>query len=97
VQSWFHCNRTNDRQHNHVNDRDTLRQYDPALAKLLEEVFRNNDWLYVPPSRRKEPQHLAGYNRSQAPTFRWSERISSPRQNDKLKPADSSQTPTGGP
>jgi hypothetical protein len=97
VQSWFHCNRTNDRQHNHVNDRDTLRQYDPALAKLLEEVFHNNDWFYVPPSQRKEPQHLAGYSRSQAPTFRWSERISPPRQNDKPEPADSSQTPTGGP
>lgn len=96
VQSWFHCNRTNDRQHNHVNDRATLRQYDASLTKLLEEVFRNNDWLYVVPSRRKEAAHLAGYDRSHAPTFRWSERFQPRREEDKSKPAPGPAKPGEG-
>ena len=79
VQSWFHCNRTNDRQHNHVNSREVLRQYDPPLARLLEEVFRNNTWVYTPPSQRTSPEHLSGFDRRLAPTFRWSDRFSQPR------------------
>jgi hypothetical protein len=78
VQSWFHCNRTNDRQHNHVNSREVLRQYDPPLARLLEEVFRNNTWVYTPPSQRTSPEHLRGFDRRLAPTFRWSDRFSQP-------------------
>ncbi|GBD35885.1 hypothetical protein HRbin36_01000 [bacterium HR36] len=91
VQSWFHCNRTNDRQHNHVNDRMTLRQYDPALAKLLAEVYGNNEWVYIPPSQRKEAAHLAGYDRSRAPTFRWDNRIGSPPPGSQGKPSGASQ------
>ncbi len=71
VQDWFHCNRTNVRDHNHVNSRAQLREYDPELAKLMEEVFRNNDWVYTFPSLRKEPLHLAGFDRTTAPKFAW--------------------------
>ncbi|MCS7166832.1 MAG: hypothetical protein RMI91_08865 [Gemmatales bacterium] len=94
VQVWFHCNRTNDRQHNHVNDRDTLRRYDESLAKLLEEVFRQNDWLYVPPSRRSDPAHLKGFDRSQAPTFRWNLRIRRESAEDQSKPSTEPSKPS---
>jgi len=72
VQSWFHCNRTNDAQHNSVNSRPTLRDYDPAMVKLLEEVFVHNEWVYTPPSKRPQAAHLAGFDRAQAPKFSWS-------------------------
>ena len=34
VQSWFDTNRENDSQHNHVDTREELKQYDPEVAKL---------------------------------------------------------------
>jgi hypothetical protein len=72
VQSWFDCNRKADRsQHNGVNTREKLKEYDPPLAKLLEEVFKDNEWRYVRPDRRKEPGHLAGYDPKKAPKFAW--------------------------
>jgi hypothetical protein len=71
VQSWFDCNRSSDRQHNGIATRAKLKEYDPRLAQLLAEVFRNNDWRYLPPSRRPEPGHLAGYDRSKSPRFVW--------------------------
>src|SRR5262245_44544894 len=75
VQSWFHCNRTNDGQHNHVNTRAEVTKYDPRLAKLLGEVFKDNDWIYTAPRDRKEPLHLAGYDRSEAPRFVWPKEV----------------------
>jgi hypothetical protein len=71
VQSWFDCNRPRDSQHNDVRTREKLREYDPRLAALLAEVFRDNDWRYVPPAARKEPGHLAGYDPARAPRFSW--------------------------
>lgn len=68
VQSWFACNRPTDP----VNDRVTLATYDPPLAALLGEVFRDNPWTYVRPDRRDPPSaHLAGFDRTMAPTFVW--------------------------
>jgi hypothetical protein len=72
VQSWFDTNRENDAQHNHVNTRNEIKTYDPALAGLLAEVFGDGPWRYVRPSIRPEKGHLEGFDRSQAPTFRWS-------------------------
>jgi len=71
VQSWFHCNRVNDNQHNHVNSREELKEYDPALAALLAEVFPRNDWIYTRPRQRRDAAHLRGYDRSLAPKFAW--------------------------
>jgi hypothetical protein len=76
VQSWFHCNRTNDDQHNHINTRADLRKHDPRLAKLLEEAFPKNDWLYVKPALRRKKEHLEGYDPSKAPTFSWPDAMS---------------------
>ncbi len=70
VQSWFDNNRENDDQHNHVNTRAELTAYDLGLAALLQEVFRSTELAYTKPASRLTG-HLAGYDPSGAPTFRW--------------------------
>lgn len=71
VQSWFDTNRENDSSHNHVNTREELKAYDPALAKLVEEVCGDGSWRYQRPAERAEPEHLTGFDRSRAPRFSW--------------------------
>jgi hypothetical protein len=72
VQSWFGTNRENDHDHNHVNTRDELKEYDPRLAGLIEESFPNNDWQYVRPDQRPEASaHLKSFDRAAAPRFAW--------------------------
>ena len=75
VQSWFDTNRENDGSHNHVDTREELEEYDPALAKLLAEVFGDGPWRYRKPSERSELAHLEGFDRSAAPRFAWPERL----------------------
>lgn len=75
VQSYFACNRTNDRDHNHVNSRQDLLRYDPDLAKLIAEVFRDADWTYVRPEKRTDKAHLQGLDTSKMPAFVWPERL----------------------
>lgn len=73
VQSWFGTNRENDHDHNHVNTRDELKEYDPRLAKLVAEAFPDNNWTYVRPDKRspEDAPHLKGFNRAAAPKFVW--------------------------
>lgn len=71
VQSWFDCNQVKNPVHNGARTREQLAEYDPDLAKLLASVFVHNEWRYQRPADRKEPGHLAGYDASQAPRFRW--------------------------
>jgi Xaa-Pro aminopeptidase len=71
VQSWFDTNRQNDSQHNHVDTREELKQYDPEVAKLCAEVFGDEPWRYVRPDQRKDKAHLAGYDPAHAPVFQW--------------------------
>jgi hypothetical protein len=71
VQSWFGTNRENDHDHNHVNTPEELKEYDPGVAKLCEEIFGADVYQYQHPARRKEPGHLAGYDPAEAPTFAW--------------------------
>ena len=71
VQSWFDCNQVKNPVHNGVRPREQLTEYDPELAKLLASVFTHNEWRYQRPADRKEPAHLAGYDASKAPRFRW--------------------------
>jgi hypothetical protein len=75
VQSWFSNNRENDHDHNHVNTRAELVEYDPALAKLCEEVFGRTELVYVRPTERAEKGHLTGYDFAKSPTFRWPEEL----------------------
>ena len=73
VQSWFETNRENDAQHNHVNTREELREYDPTLAALVEEVYGDRPWRYRKPGQRPEREngHLAQKNLENAPRFTW--------------------------
>lgn len=47
VQSYFDCNNPADSQHNEVNTREELAEYDPALFELIDEVFSGTPWRYV--------------------------------------------------
>lgn len=75
VQSWFNDNRENDHDHNHVNTRKELIEYDPGLAKLCKEIFGTRMWTYTKPITRLHQAHLKGYEPSNAPTFSWPERL----------------------
>ncbi len=74
VQSWFDDNRENDHDHNHVNTRAELIEYDPGLAALCREVFGDTELRYTKPTTRLHG-HLEGYDPAQAPTFEWPERL----------------------
>lgn len=74
VQSWFDNNRENDHDHNHVNTRSELIEYDPRLASLCREVFGDTEFRYIKPQNRLHG-HLEGYDPAQAPTFKWPDRL----------------------
>jgi len=74
VQSWFDNNRQDDHDHNHVNTRQELIEYDPGLADLCKEVFGETQLRYTKPQTRLS-DHLSGYDPSTAPTFVWPDRI----------------------
>ncbi|MEM9017592.1 MAG: hypothetical protein AAGC68_11305 [Verrucomicrobiota bacterium] len=71
VQSWFDTNRENDDEHNHVNTREELLDYDPRLATLIESVFGDSRWRYLGPGERDSDSHLVGFNMEAAPEFAW--------------------------
>ncbi|MFK7820803.1 MAG: hypothetical protein AB8G99_18940 [Planctomycetaceae bacterium] len=70
VQSWFNNNRKPDHDHNHVDTRRELIEYDSALASLCQEVFGETEVAYTKPTTRLTG-HLAGYDPAKAPTFKW--------------------------
>lgn len=74
VQSWFDNNREDDHDHNHVNTRDELLEYDPELAALCREVFRDTELRYSKAVTRLDG-HMHGYDPSAAPTFQWPDRL----------------------
>lgn len=74
VQSWFDDNRVNDHDHNHVNTREELKEYDAGLAAMCEEVFGKTILKYTKPVTRLTG-HLEGYDPAKAPTFAWPERL----------------------
>ncbi len=73
AQSWFDCNRANDREHGPIDTRDKLKPYDPDVVKLLVEVFGDTPWRYTKPARRPaaEREHLAGFDPAKAGHFAW--------------------------
>ena len=73
AQDWFDDNRENDALHNHVNTRQELKEYDPALAQLCREVFGDKAWRYHKPTARpaEDCRHLTGLQRSGLPQFQW--------------------------
>lgn len=76
VQSWFGTNRENDHDHNHVNTRAELIEYDKPIADLCAEVFGKNDWVYQRPDHpsRKDEPHLKNLDRSKLRPFKWSKK-----------------------
>lgn len=74
VQSWFDDNRVNDHDHNHVNTREELLDYDPGLAAMCREVFGDTEMKYSKPATRLT-DHMVGYDPAKAPTFVWPERL----------------------
>ncbi len=73
VQSWFDDNAPPDALHNEIRTRVKLKEYDPTLAKLCEEVFGDGEWRYKRPAERKpeEIAHLKDYDPKKLPRFRW--------------------------
>jgi len=78
VQSWFDNNRQEDHDHNHVDTRAELLDYDPGLAALCREVFGDTELKYTKPATRLTG-HLAGYDPAKAPTFVWPPRLQQAR------------------
>lgn len=78
VQSWFDNNRENDHDHNHVNTREELIDYDPRLADICRDVFGDTELRYTKPSTRLNG-HLKGYDPVGAPTFEWPQRLDDAR------------------
>lgn len=74
VQSWFDNNRENDHDHNHVNTRAELLEYDPGLAAICREVFGDTVIKYTKPATRLTA-HMTGYDPAKAPTFSWPSRL----------------------
>ncbi len=72
VQSWFDTNRPPDHQHNHVDTREELQEYDPKLAALIQSVYGDRPWRYRRPADRPHARHLRGFDPTTAPTFEWS-------------------------
>ena len=79
VQSWFDNNRSNDAEHNDVDTREELIAYDPLLAGLCREVFGDTELRYTKPSTRLHG-HLAGYDPTRAPSFKWPPRLQAAQQ-----------------
>jgi len=75
VQCWFDDNAPPDALHNEVRTRVRLKEYDPRLARLCEEVFGDSTWRYLRPSQREpaERSHLVNYDPKALPRFRWRE------------------------
>lgn len=74
VQSWFDNNRPPDHDHNFVDTRKELKEYDPGLAALCEEVFGETELVYTKPTTRLHG-HMEGYDPESAPEFKWPERL----------------------
>ena len=74
VQSWFDNNREDDHDHNHVNTRQELLEYDPRLAAICQEVFGDTVLKYTKPATRLDG-HLSGYDPTLAPAFQWPQRL----------------------
>ena len=91
VQSWFDNNRTNDHDHNHVDTRTELLEYDPGLAELCREVFGDTVLKYTKPATRLT-DHLTGYDPKSAPTFVWPKRLIGTRADIRKKAQDRDRT-----
>lgn len=94
VQIWFECNPPKARHdHTDINTRAELKDYDPRIYKLLEEVFGENDYKYVFPKDREDKAHLAKWDFDNAPSFAWPERLA--KIDTRPKPKNDETTQSG--
>ena len=59
-----------DHDHNHIETRKQLKDYDPGGYKFLKEkVFKDeeDEWRFVSPRERAGKDHLKGYDPAKAP------------------------------
>lgn len=94
VQSWFDDNRENDHDHNHVNTRAELKEYDPRLAALCGEVFGDTEFRYTKPVTRLHG-HLAGYDPAAAPKFEFPPRLTEAKRMIRAAAEKRSETAAG--
>ena len=59
----------------HIRTRKQLKKHLPEFAKLLDDSFRQNRWVYTPPAKRLDQPHLRGYDPTKAPVFRWPKKV----------------------
>ncbi|MGK0188856.1 MAG: hypothetical protein ACI9R3_004670 [Verrucomicrobiales bacterium] len=83
-------NRPPAHDHNHVNTRKELIEYDPGLADLCREVFGDTKLTYTKPATRLHG-HLKGYDPSKAPTFEWPERLKKAKEEIRRKAQERSK------
>ena len=94
VQSWFDNNRESDHDHNHVNTRAELLEYDPGLAAMCREVFGDTELKYTKPATRLTG-HMAGYDPAKAPKFVWPERLAQAKESIRNKARQRDATANG--
>jgi hypothetical protein len=82
VQSWFNNNRPPDSDHNHVDTREELKQYDPELAAICEEVYGKTTLVYTKPTTRLHG-HMKDYDPVTAPMFQWPKEIQARKNKDR--------------
>ena len=95
VQSWFDNNRPPDHDHNHVNTRELLIEYDPGLAAMCREVFGDTVLKYTKPATRLTG-HMEGYDPAKAPQFVWPERLKLSKAEIRAKAAARNQAAVDG-
>jgi len=72
VQSWYECNRANDREHGFIDTREEVQKNDPRLANLIIEKFGEDSWKYIHISQRiSKEKHLKGYDPAKEKPFVW--------------------------
>lgn len=76
VQSWFECNRINDREHGNINTRKEIVKEDPRLAELITAKLGDPPWKYIHISKRlSQNPHLSGYKPNQEIPFAWPKKL----------------------
>jgi hypothetical protein len=75
VQCWYNTNRTMDHDHNHIQTRKQLMEYDPVLAKMCEDVLGSGEWRFVSPRERAGSGHLTEFDPKKSPRVEDPEHI----------------------
>lgn len=76
VQAFFDCDRQNNWNHNHINTREELMDYDPDMAAFIRDIFRitdENDWRYKPLAKQPlvQPTEALHNPEGKFPKYIW--------------------------